>query len=145
MKSIEQRQEEFEAWVEELDEFIETGWDLLPDEISTQMDYTIASLDIIEAYVLANYTAEQFRAEENKALFGGLAAYMGETARKNAVNGYWAIDLLNTKNAYYNLPVMVSEKVKFTISPYQLVPSMFSRNTGVFLSTIAGNFVEYSK
>lgn len=144
-KSIKQRQEEFDEWVDSIDDFIEIALDLVPENICKQMDYSIQSLTILEQYLLANYTSEQFQSIENKELLGGLAAYFGETARQNAVNGYWSIDLVNKKNAYYNLPVMVSEKVKFTISPYQLIVSSFYRNTGTFLSTIATNFVEYSK
>jgi hypothetical protein len=145
MESIEERKEKFDNWVDNLDDFIETAFDLLPENISEQMDYSIESLDKLEDYLLKTYTSEQFNAIANKDLLGGLAAYFGETARQNASNGYWSIDLVNKKNVYYNLPIMVSEKVKFTISPYQLVASSFNRNTGTFLSTIATNFVEYSK
>lgn len=145
MKSIDQRKEEFDIWVDTLDVFIETALDLLPEKVSKQMDYSVQSLNVLEEYLLATYKSEQFQSIENKELFGGLAAYFGETARQNAVNGFWSIDLVNKKNAYYNLPVMISEKVKFTISPYQLIVSSFDRNTGTFLSTIATNFIEYSK
>lgn len=145
MKSVDQRKEEFDVWVDNLDDFIEKAFELLPENISKQMDYSIESLDKLEEYLLKAYTSEQFNTIENKDLLGGLAAYFGETARQNATNSYWSIDLVNKKNVYYNLPVMVSEKVKFTISPYQLVISLFSRNNGTFLSTIATNFIEYSK
>lgn len=145
MKSIDQRKEEFDIWVDTLDDFISTALDLLPENISKQMDFSLQSLNTLEEYLLATYSGEQFSSIENKDLLGGLAAYFGETARQNAVNGYWSIDLVNKKNAYYNLPVMISEKVKFTISPYQLIISLFARNTGTFLATIATNFIEYSK
>ena len=63
------------------------------DNVRRKLDYSPASLDVLEAWLLARYPdGDAARAETEVLLLDGVARYVGETFRKN-VGGQWWFDL----------------------------------------------------
>jgi hypothetical protein len=136
----EKRKEDFEAWITFIpDEVIELK-KMLPTEVSEMLDYSEKSLEVIEKYLLQNYSSENFIIEENKILIDRLARYIGSTFRRSLPNSYWDIELDNEKDAFFTLPVIKVKDSKLApFSPHSLITTLLARKRGNFLSTILEN------
>jgi hypothetical protein len=131
----ERRKENFESWITFIPDKVIALKKVLPLEISKNLDYSPSSLDLIEKYLLENYTREDFSKNENKDLLDQLASYLGTTCRRSWQNSFWDIELDDEKQVFFGVPVLkVIELAPF--SPYHTITALFSRNRGNFLSTI---------
>ena len=136
----ERRKEDFDAWITFIpDEVIELK-KMFPTSLSGKFDYSETSLDFIEQYLLQNYSSENFLGEENKILLDRLARYVGSTFRRNLPNAYWDIELDDTMDVFFTLPVVkVKDAQLAPFSPHTLITTLLARKRGNFLSTILEN------
>lgn len=136
----ENRKEEFQTWVTFLPDKVIELKKKLPGEISDKLDLSIGSLDILEGYLLNNYTKESMINANNKGFVDLCASYFGLTFARNLPSSYWFIELEDQKDAFWGLPVIiVKDAMLAPFSPYNMVPVIFSRKKGNFLSTILNN------
>ncbi|TKD09280.1 hypothetical protein E8A74_12665 [Polyangium fumosum] len=115
----------------------------LPDELRGKLDFSVSSLDSIEAWLLQRYgsTREMLAASESQVV-DGLARYVGETFRR-FLGGKWTVQLDDPKFAYYGLPILVGfGKQSAPVCPHTLVTASADRRKGVYLSTVAKNLRE---
>lgn len=68
------------------------------------LDYSLASLDELESWILTNYeTLDQLLAD--REILDYLTLYIGETFRKH-IGGKWSIDLEDERNPFYAMPIL---------------------------------------
>lgn len=96
----------FQIWLDLMDERILELKDMLPREISEKLDFSYESLNSLERYLLQRFDSiGQIRQEsENNLILGKLARYFGEVVRKNVEECYWFTVLDNKKHVYFQLP-----------------------------------------
>lgn len=140
----EKRSSDFETWITFLpDKVIELKKEL-PENISKFLNQSIDSLDIIEEYLLKNYTQESII--QDKFFLDKLASYTGTVFSKNLPNSYWYIELANSKDVFFCLPVLKVKDAKLApFSPYNMVTALFVRKKGNFLSSILIKSIEKIK
>ena len=138
----------FQYWLMDSPDAIERMMDRLPAEVKNQIDYSVESLDVLEAYLLNQYASIDEIDQEPPDILNGYAIYVGDTFRKVAKSLTqiepikWTIDLDNTDSLFYNLPVI--KLGAYTNFPMGLVTASLDRRRGNYLSTILKNFLEDS-
>lgn len=108
----------------------------LPRQLRESLDFSPASLDVLEGFILDNYTVDELDSAKFKYARDLYARYIGETFRKNVPNTFWTCDLEDKNNIYYGIPVL---KVKDLFAPPiaapMLVFTLIHRNKNNFLSS----------
>jgi hypothetical protein len=134
------RKEEFQSWLFYMDDALDQFKAQLPHNLSTSLNFTPASLDGLEAWLLSRYnTIAELRAPDQVATLDGAARYVGETLRK-ALGGRWQIRFDDPKDAYYGLPELSQFGIPVPpICPHRLVTASIDRRTGQYLSTMLRN------
>lgn len=129
--------DEFDTWVFQMDDVLDEFLAGLPAAVSTQLDYSLDSLDVLEKWILENYPSVKDLEKEDAVLpSDSFARYIGETVQKN-LGGYWDIDLENDKNPYYNLPVIVEYKENASpICPHKLVAEAAALKKGTYMKSV---------
>ena len=136
----------FNEWVFVMDDILEVFHKELPASVAAQLDYSVASLNVLEKLILAKYAGtSEIVAGSEKDWLDRAARYVGETFRKN-LGGYWSIILDDTENIYYNIPVITGYKDKPTpYCPLTLLTTAADRRTGDFMSSILTRAIEKLK
>jgi hypothetical protein len=107
---------------------------LLPKKIREQLDFSLVSLDVIERYILDNYTLEEMKDRRNKFARDLFVRYIGETLRKNVADLYWSFDAENEKGPYYGIPVLMHFNTTQTpMTPTTWIVSLIEKQEGGFL------------
>lgn len=134
--------DDFEYWLADMDDALDRFLERLPAQMRQQLDYTAASLDTLESWVLTTYPSTQAMVERDQAqIVDGAARYIGETFRR-AVGGRWDIDLKNRKNVFFGVPILTGFEERPTpVSPLALATASADRRTGTFLRTVLENIV----
>lgn len=91
---------------------------ILPKEVRARLDYSPASLDVLETYIRTNYTMEEMKDRRNKFARDIFTRYVGETMRKSSPDLYWSFDSENDESPFYGVPVLL------TLGQEDLVPPM---------------------
>ena len=129
--------DDFELWVFKMDDDLDEFLAQLPADVRRHLDFSPASLDVLEKWLLERYPSPQaLQAPSEKYMLDGLARYIGETLRKQ-LGGHWSIDLDNPKNAFFGLPVLSGLRVPE--SPHSLAGAATQRRTGTYLRTVLEN------
>ena len=81
---------------------------ILPKEVRAHLDYSLDSLDVIEEYIISNYTVDELKDRKNKFARDLFVRYIGETFRRNVPELYWAFESEDEKDAYYGIPVLMT-------------------------------------
>ena len=99
-------QEDFEGWVEFMDETISQFLHDLPDEVSDKLDFSTESLSALEEWLMNEYSspADILHPSENWTI-DRASRYVGETLRRSA-GGVWDIELSKPSAAFYGLPMI---------------------------------------
>jgi hypothetical protein len=135
------KQEDFELWISVLPDRIEEFKQSLPIEVSRKLDDSVGSLNILEKYLLDNFTFNTIREEPNLSFYDGCARYIGETFRRNVQGACWNIDLENKDSMFYNMPIlMVKDTDTFAVCPLTMTTALLDRKVGNFLSTVTTNY-----
>lgn len=134
------QKEDFEYWLFEMDEAIQEFKNKLDQSISSRLDFTLESLDILESWILKQYNSPKDILErEEMETLDGLARYVGETYRK-LIGGYWEIRFDDPKYAFYGLPQLTGFCEKATpICPHSLLTAAIDRRKGIYIRTILEN------
>lgn len=137
-KDKEIMEEKFQWWLTCIPDKIIALKERLPKYINDRLDYSITSLDILEKYLLENYTVDSIM--QDKEMWDYCASYIGYTYKKNILSAEWYIDLDNKKNIFYNMPCLrVINKVNFV--PHSYVTTLLSRKKDNLLSTTIKNHI----
>lgn len=113
---------------------------LLPNKVSSLLDYSINSLDALEEYMLQNFTIETIYHEENKYALDFFTRYVGKTFFQNIPNLKWEF-ILDEKDFYFGDVVLVKNNNElFTKkSPLSFVVASLDRKTGTYIRNILIN------
>ena len=138
----ESTREELDSWLVDMDDALEHFFDALPGEVSKRLDYSPASLDVLEKWILGRYeSTDQMLPASEATTVDGLARYIGETVRK-AIGGRWAIRLDDPKYVFYGLPEIVGYSDKPTsLCPISLATASADRRSGNYLSGVLGSYL----
>jgi len=137
---VDRRKEDFEHWLFEMDDALERFLEGIEEPARSQLDLSLTSLDVLEAWVLARYrNPDELMKPEERQVLDGVARYVGETYRKQ-LGGRWQIRLDDPKYAFFGLPELTgfSERPS-PICPHSLATAMTDRRSGTYLSTILEN------
>jgi hypothetical protein len=111
---------------------------ILPKEVRDRLDYSLDSLDVIEKYIVDNYTPEDIQDRRNKFACDLFVRYIGETFRKNFPDLYWSFETQDGPNGYYGIPVLSSLDTKgVPLTPTVWVTTLIERREGSFLRSQA--------
>jgi hypothetical protein len=131
--------EDFEHWLAELDVFLAEFIEEFPDSAIRKFDYSPASLDLAEAWILMTFdSTDAMLLGADGRRVNCVACYVGETFRR-AVKGKWTINLEDSSFAYFGLPTIVAPG-KDSECPLSLVTTAADRRTGRFIRTILENY-----
>ncbi|AVM69461.1 hypothetical protein C3V36_09530 [Lachnospiraceae bacterium oral taxon 500] len=132
-------QENFQEWIFHISDKMDEFTDEFAKENHLILDYTLASLDDLEKWILEHYSDAHELIADAKIL-DRLGIYIGETYRKY-LGGKWVIDLKNKKNVYYAMPAVSDPyyQDKLCISPMPDATACISRNRGNYISRILIN------
>lgn len=130
----EEKRHNFEAWVETIDERIFDWRNSLSEEIKEKTDYSIDSLEVVEEYLIENFTLECLRNQENKFLIDGAASYTIKVFEKHWKNPEYVIELDDERNILYNRPAIVTNPRRgVAFSPYMFISAIVNlKRTGIF-------------
>ena len=111
-KTRNERFDLFQYWLMDLPDALNRFIDSKPLYIRDQLDYSIESLDIIENYLLSQYSHNNEIIQEPADILNGYSIYVGETFRKvlrdktDRDPNTWKIELDDVDYAFYNLPII---------------------------------------
>jgi hypothetical protein len=137
--------DDFDYWVEYMDDAIDEFKKRLPPEVAGALDYSPGSLDVLEQWILQHYPSPQEVKAADLEIVDGAARYVGETFRRALRDHYWDIDLDNEKNVYFGRPVLTTKEKPTPISPLSLVTASADRRRGDFLSSLLKDLVDRTR
>ncbi|MDR0865947.1 MAG: hypothetical protein LBO74_13590 [Candidatus Symbiothrix sp.] len=140
MSTREEQEEKFNWWITCIPDKIISLKKKLPEEVANQLDFSIESLDVLENYLLANYSFESMKAD--KKMWDECASYLAKTYKKNVSNSKFDIELDDKYNVYYNIPMLRIDNI-LEFSPYSYVTTLLDRKKGDFLSTLIRKQIDY--
>jgi hypothetical protein len=98
--------DDFEHWLAAMDDHLKEFFAAMPEQVRDRLDYSPASLDLVERWILDKYpNTEAMLAEGESKSVNQLACYIGETFRKT-LGGRWSIRLDDPKFAFHGLPIL---------------------------------------
>lgn len=128
--------DDFEYWLISMDDELDIFFSSLPSDFVNKLDFSLDSLIELEEFVLDKYaSANLIMDQTNKMELDRLSRYVGETIRKS-IGGTWDIELEDSDNAYYKLPILVHKKYGKEC-PVTLVTTCADRRKGDFIFKIA--------
>ena len=135
-------QEDFQEWIFQIGFKMDYFTREFAEKEGLNLDYSMQSLDDLEAWILAHYEDHHALIADHKML-DYLTVYIGETFRKH-LGGKWFIDLKNKKNVYYSMPVLTdpSYRGEVYIAPMTFATACISRKDGQYISRILKNNLE---
>jgi hypothetical protein len=136
------RREDFEYWLADMDDALERLFKMVPPELRARLDFSPASLDALEAWILERYASTNAMLGQSESLIvDGLARYIGETFRK-AIGGRWEIRLDDPKYVFYGKPQLTGFSDRPTpVGPLSLATASADRRTGRFLSGVLASYM----
>jgi hypothetical protein len=133
-------EEEFSKWLSEMDKEIKTLITSYPIEVQRKMDFSPASLDVIEQWIIDNYSGpDLLLADSQIQMLDRLSRYVGETFRK-ILECQWIIEINDPDPDYaYNGIPRLSEPA--SICPRTTVTTSAHRRTGHYIRKILENVI----
>lgn len=128
-------QEQFQYWLAHMDDALEEFLARLPAQVRGALDYSPASLDVLESWLLDRYpSVSAIMSDAAQDDHDGAARYVGEVYRK-ALGGRWRIRYDDPKYVFYGLPeVTFLEKKDSPVSPMSEVTASADRRTVGYLA-----------
>ena len=82
-------EDDFEYWLADMDDALERFFPQLPEAVRSKLDYSSASLDVLESWFLERYPNMDAVLQKSESLtLDGVSRYVGETFRKQ-FGGHW--------------------------------------------------------
>lgn len=151
MNNKEKLYENFVWWVTCIPDKIELLKTITPKEISTKLNGTFDSLDILGDFMVNNYTQKTIR--DNFELWDAVAAYIGFIYKNFFSDSRWCIELDDKRFITYNEPRLIQIKhYPCDFAPYREVlrllyppgnPSHWSKEILFQKDTIEKLILEY--
>jgi hypothetical protein len=137
MRKVATNRDDFEYWLADMDDALDRFIATLPASLRGRLDYSPASLDALEAWILERYpTTQAMLAPSEAQVVDGLARYVGETIRKN-IGGKWDIRLDDPKYAFYGLPQLTGFGPRSTPeAPITLATAAADRREGNYIRSV---------
>ncbi|HKR51733.1 MAG TPA: hypothetical protein VJT72_19545 [Pseudonocardiaceae bacterium] len=132
----------FDYWVDYMNEAIAEFKEQLPSDVADALDWSPESLDVLEEWILQNYSSPQEMLSASTTIVDGAGRYVGETFRRALRDHYWDIDLDDEKNVFFGLPVLTTREKPTPLSPLSLVTTAADRRRGDYLSTLLANNIK---
>lgn len=134
-------EDDFQKWLFLIDLKMDYFTGEFAEKYQLTLDYSLASLDELESWILTNYaTLDQLLAD--REILDYLTIYIGETFRKH-IGGKWFMDLENKKNAFYAMPILTDSLYRGGIrTPMTYATACIHRKKGNYISTILKNDLE---
>src|SRR5262249_11309034 len=120
--------QEFDIWLISMDDKLEKLLSEIPQEVAPKLDYSPASLTVLEQWLLKTYPTLEALLQFDRYFFDRLCCYVGETIRLNA-EAKWSIDFSRSDDVFHGLPVVAREG-KAPRCPYTLVGAAMDRRRG---------------
>ena len=142
-KQIQDEQEQFQTWLAHMSDYLEEFRKTAPPAIAPKLDFSLASLDAVESYILSLYAnMDAVTAPSAARMVNLLSIYVGETIRKNG-GGRWDIELADESFAFYKRPILrdIGPR-KETDCPMNLVTASVDRRRGTFIRKVAEALVK---
>ena len=119
MSTIQEKKENFEAWVALIDDRVEDWFMTLPLAQKNKFDYTMDSLDEIQRYMISKFVVDDLRDQRNKMEIDAIASYVMRVFSKHVPNPEFVVELKDERNMLYNLPAIITKpKTSSAFSPY---------------------------
>ena len=135
--SMVSNRDDFEHWLISMDEFLEEFLTEFSKEEQNRLNYTLESLDIVEARILELYpNMKAMLVPSESQRVNLIACYVGETIRKN-LGGKWDIRLKDPKFAFHGMPILIGPYDPEC--PLSLATASADRRTGIYLRTVLAN------
>jgi hypothetical protein len=143
-----QSPEEVENWLADIEREIDAFMQAIPAELRDHLDYSVASIDHLEKWLLSLYTKlYDAYSTEGLVILAGAGCYVGEVIRKST-GAEWYVELNQKNNAFLGFPVL-RKNVKnpegrlntYWSQPFSLLTASFSRRTGTYIRGVAENFI----
>lgn len=136
----EERFEKFQKWLAFMPNALDDWMDELPRELREQLDYSIASLNKLEEWLLSEFSdAGDAVSGENFLIGDGAARYIGETFRKN-FGATWGMDVHDPNSLVFGTPSMRGfPKAGPPVAPLRLVVNALNKRKGHYLAFIVKN------
>ena|SRR5688572_3311092 len=126
----------FEHWLAHMDDALAEFFARLPPELGAGLDYSPASLDRLEAFLLQRYPDIEAIKADPEPYLDGAARYVGEAFRRN-IGGRWRMRMDDPKYVYAGLPELTFLPARDTpVCPITLVSASLDRRTGAFISGV---------
>lgn len=126
--------DEFDDWLIAMDNKLDQLTEELPRDVADRLDYTPASLSVLERWLLGHYSSLEEIIDTDKYLLDRLSCYVGETLRKT-VGGTWSIGDADDANAFAGLPIIKREG-KAPECPLSVVSASLDRRKGDYMESI---------
>jgi hypothetical protein len=137
--AAEDEEDLFEHWLAHMDDALAEFFARLPSALKAALDFTPASLDRLEAFLLERYPTVQAIKADPEPYLDGAARYVGEVFRRH-IGGRWRMRMDDPKYVYAGLPELTFLATKDTpVCPITLVSASLDRRTGVFISGVFDN------
>lgn len=95
---------EFQEWLKDMDYMLGEFFGELPTSVLRRMDYSVASLDALEGWLLARFDNNKLMLHKSETtVLDGSGRYIGQTFLRH-LGGYWFID--REHNTYDGLPLV---------------------------------------
>lgn len=133
----------FNHWVVAMEDVLEEFIDEKAVEISEQLDYSPASLPVLENWLLERYAAIK-DLDPDSDIWDGASRYVGEVFRMQ-LGGYWDLEDEDPKDVYYGLPILTGFENLGAECPHTCVTAALDRRTGKFFSNLLAHYIEEEK
>ena len=128
---------EFQRWLSSMDDGLRAFFQRQPEAVASKLDYSIDSLDVLEAWLLERYpTYEDSLKAAESPILDGAGRYIGETFLKT-VGGRWSIE---REPVYGDMPVIIDFGGSgMPERPRCLATAAMDRREGDFISSAFHN------
>ena len=142
-KDILEQQKTFDNWKDKIKNRI-NDWknELLQNEKTLSLDYSLESLNEIERILIKNYTLSSIENKDNNTELDGFVSYIGETLLNLIEDAEWGIYLDDKTNIFYGLPCVIT-KYSGSISVHFYLRSILTERTGNVLNTNVNKLLSY--
>ena len=134
-KEKKERKENFIEWVTFIPDRIIEFKKNLPKEISDSLDGSPESLEILENYMIQNFSIEDIQNPKSGDAIDGFMTYTGDVFQKKLPNAKWSINLEDEYNIYFALPV-ISNGIIVPLSLFGFLERIFYKKSGTILKDL---------
>ena len=97
IREIQGNEEDYNWWLTIMPDVM-YNLKLLPKNVSSKLNYSVESLNILEQYIIENYSIEELKQSEYKTVADLFSRYIGETFRKHIKDTIWEME---TREGYH--------------------------------------------